>query len=469
MRPRVHPFLPRLERDERTLQIGAHPRRAVVLTGLSRAARRWLDRLDGSRDLAGVLREARSAGLPETTARDLLERLARSGVLDDAGGPAAPLPLHALDRMRPDLDALTLDGAGGDRPLRRRLESRVRVYGAGRVGAQVVALLASAGVGGIRVLDPDPVRPCDLTPGGLTWAEMGMTREEGAVAAARRLLRPMEERPDAGETAGPAGPSAGGPGTARGRTTSQAGSASGRGGRTAAGASERSGRTALATRRTRATTGATARAEATAGAGGRSGDAGRSRRPSGVPARAGRMSGQGDEFRDRGPVEVRAGGPYLGDGTERPDLVILTPVRPLDMVLVNELMALRIPHVLGSAFEGHGFAGPLVIPGQTACLHCLDLTRRDHDPGWPVVTARLGGYPPGEIACDVSSATAVAAAVAGHALRFLDGHPSGVTNGTTDITPERHWTHRTWAIHPHCPCIRNYPSPLTMVMSATCD
>ncbi|MFD2349018.1 hypothetical protein ACFSTC_05850 [Nonomuraea ferruginea] len=168
-------------------------------------------------------------------------------------------------------------------------------------------------------------------------------------------------------------------------------------------------------------------------------------------------------------VEVRAGGPYLGDGTERPDLVILTPVRPLDMVLVNELTALGIPHLLGSAFEGHGSAGPLVVPGQTACLHCLDLTRRDHDPAWPVVTAGLGGYPPGEIACDASLAASVAAAVAGHALNFLDGHASAVTNGTTDISPDRHWKHRSWTIHPQCRCIRTYPYPLTMVMSATCD
>ncbi|MEV4841142.1 thiamine biosynthesis protein ThiF [Nonomuraea sp. NPDC049486] len=434
MRPRVHPALPRVDRDERTLQLGAHPGRAVVLTGLSRAARRWLDRLDGVRDLAGALREARSAGLPEVAARDLLDQLGRSGVLDDAGGPALPLPLAELDRMRPDLDAMDLVGAapgGGRESLLRRARSRVRVYGAGRVGAQVVALLAAGGVGGIRVFDPEPTRPRDLVPGGLTWAEVGMPRQDGAVAVAARLAHPGEGGEVTEVARGGEGRDGPRPARSGGGKRSRAGDGEGR----AAGAGDGGGRAAGA------------------GAGGAA--AGQRRAVSGLGERA--------------VVEVRAGGPYLGDGTERPDLVILTPVRPLDMVLVNELTALGIPHLLGSAFEGHGSAGPLVVPGQTACLHCLDLTRRDHDPAWPLVTAGLGGYPPGEIACDASLAASVAAAVAGHALNFLDGHASAVTNGTTDISPDRHWKHRSWTIHPQCRCIRTYPYPLTMVMSATCD
>ena len=446
MRPRLHPAIARTNRDEQTLQLGAHPLRAVVLTGLSPAARRWLSGLDGSRDLAGALRAAHSAGLPEESARALLDRLARSGVLDDAGGPAIPLPLPVLDRMRPDLDAMDLSSSapgGGRESLRRRASARVRVYGAGRVGAQVVALLAAAGVGAVRVIDPDPVRRRDLTPGGLTWAEMGMTREQGAVAVAARLAPPGEgyaspvtraHRADAERPTRP--------GNGAARPTRDVGNSTGR----------------------------PVRAGNAQPVGGRGNGVGQ-------PTQT-RGRGNGAERRTRtewagrpseGVCEVRAGGPYLGDGTERPDLVILTPVRPLDMVLVNELMELRIPHLLGSGFEGHGIAGPLVVPGQTACLHCLDLTRRDHDPAWPVVTAELGGYPPGEIACDVSLAASVAAAVAGHALDYLDGHGSVVMNGTTDISPDRHWKHRSWSIHQDCRCIRNYPYPLTMVMSATCD
>jgi hypothetical protein len=167
----------------------------------------------------------------------------------------------------------------------------------------------------------------------------------------------------------------------------------------------------------------------------------------------------------RPTVEVLAGGTYLGDQSDRPDLVVIAPVTPLDGVLANELTALGIPHLLAAAFEGHGMVGPLVLPGRTACLHCLDLARRDSDPAWPIVTATVGGYPPGEIACDVTLATLVAAEAAGHALAHLDGKESAVTNGTMDVTPDWRWKRRSWQQHPHCRCMRNNPSPLTMVMS----
>ncbi|MGR6914763.1 hypothetical protein ACU635_10975 [[Actinomadura] parvosata] len=163
------------------------------------------------------------------------------------------------------------------------------------------------------------------------------------------------------------------------------------------------------------------------------------------------------------------GGTPLGDKSDLPDLVILAPVTPLDMMLVDDLTFLRIPHLLVSAFEGHGTVGPLVLPGDTACLHCLDLTRRDHDPRWPIVRARLGGYPPGEIACDVALSAVVAAQVVGHALAFLDGKEPSVTNGTMDVTPDWRWKRRSWKAHPQCRCMRNNPYSLRMVMAPDRD
>lgn len=191
--------------------------------------------------------------------------------------------------------------------------------------------------------------------------------------------------------------------------------------------------------------------------------------PAEVGSRWDGVEHEDDESVRRPSVNAMAGGPYLGDQSDRPDLVILAPVAPLDGVLVNELTALGIPHLLASAFEGHGTVGPLVLPGKTACLHCLDLTRRDRDPMWPIVTARLGGYPPGEIACDVTLAALVAAAVAGHALAYLDGRESAVTNGTMDVTPDWRWKRRSWTIHPQCRCMRNNPYSLRMVMSPNRD
>ncbi|MEV4189248.1 thiamine biosynthesis protein ThiF, partial [Streptosporangium canum] len=162
------------------------------------------------------------------------------------------------------------------------------------------------------------------------------------------------------------------------------------------------------------------------------------------------------------------GVPHLADGARRPDLAILAPVEPLDGLLVGELVAWKVPHLLVTAFEGSGSVGPMVLPGQSTCLQCLDLIRRDRDPGWPVVSARLGGFPAGEIACGTVMSTLVAAAAAGHALALLDGGEPSVTNGTMDVLPDWRWKRRSWSVHPQCRCFRNDMGSLTMVASATC-
>ncbi|MER7501842.1 ThiF family adenylyltransferase [Nonomuraea pusilla] len=476
MRPRVKPALRRILRDERTLQFGVHPLRAVVLTSLARPVRRWIESLDGTRDLAQAMREAAAAGLDEPAARALLDRLAARGVLHDASTSPEPLrdvPLAERDRLRPDLDALDLASTAPDgwiAGMARRRRARVRVYGAGRVGAQIVALLAASGVGDIRVFDHGPVRPRDITPGGLTWSELGLSRQDGAVAVARRLTSagsipppPTRHTPES---------------LPLGRRTADALPR----GRRTAGARAADQRPPDARAVNRVTSGARGVDRRTPGA--RASDLAAPAAP--LPRavlRPGTAAGPGSPrpttSRPSAPapatgaeeeswtcsVDVRAGGPYLGDGTHRPDLVVLAPVEPLDGLLVNELLELGIPHLLASAFEGHGSVGPLVLPGRTACLHCLDLARRDRDPGWAMVTARLGGFPPGEIACGTALATLVAAEAAGHALAHIDGQEPAVTNRTVDVMPDWHWKSEGWSNHPQCRCMRNNPYSLKMVMS----
>ncbi|YCK34586.1 ThiF family adenylyltransferase [Actinomadura sp. ATCC 39365] len=478
MRPRVKPALRRILRDEHTLQYGVHPLRAITLTGLTRSVRQWIEGLDGTRDLRRVMRDAAAAGLDEPCAQALLDYLATRGALHDAGPFPAPLrelSLAERDRLKPDLDALDLASntpEGGVELLRRRREAKVRVYGAGRVGAQVVALLAAGGVGDIRVIDPGPVRPGDITPGGLTWAEVGLSREEGAAAVARRLLSPPPKNvpsvPPPRDRTSPPRPG--------GRNATPAGDATGRPARSGP---TPSGDTTAQPRRSDGTTAQRRRPGVTPSGGTPVQPRRADVTPSGIAAARVSPATPPVPTVPPTPAEVSqdavpssnilAGAPHLGDGTARPDLAILAPVGPLDGVLVNELADFGIPHLLVSAFEGHGSVGPLVFPGETTCLHCLDLTRRDHDPAWPIVTARLGGYPPGEIACDATLATLVAAAATGQALAHLEGRATSVTNGTMDVMPDWCWKRRSWSGHPQCRCMRNNPYSLTMDMSPTSD
>ena len=121
-------------------------------------------------------------------------------------------------------------------------------------------------------------------------------------------------------------------------------------------------------------------------------------------------------------------------------------------------MRQRIPHLATSAEEAIGIVGPLVIPGRTACLRCLDLHRTDRDPAWPLILAQLGERESEPPACDAPLAAAVAAHAAAQALAFIDrpgeaAEAGATVNGTLELVlPTWQWRRRTWPPHPHCNC-----------------
>jgi bacteriocin biosynthesis cyclodehydratase domain-containing protein len=137
----------------------------------------------------------------------------------------------------------------------------------------------------------------------------------------------------------------------------------------------------------------------------------------------------------------------------RPDLAILIGRYPQE--LQADLMRGQIPHLAVSAGEAIGMVGPLVRPGRSACLRCLDLARADRDPAWPLILAQLTGREPDPPACDAPLAAAVAAQAAFQALAFIDraGPAAAVTNGTLELVlPGWQWRRRTWPPHPRCSC-----------------
>ncbi len=141
-----------------------------------------------------------------------------------------------------------------------------------------------------------------------------------------------------------------------------------------------------------------------------------------------------------------------------PDLTVL--IGQSDPELSAALMNDRIPHLMASANEAIGIVGPLVLPGRTACLRCLDMYRTDRDPAWPLILAQLAGRQPIPLACDAPLAAAVAAQAAFQALAFVDGAavPDAVANGTLELVlPAWQWRRRTWAPHQRCSCGANAP------------
>ncbi|MFI6285328.1 ThiF family adenylyltransferase [Streptomyces sp. NPDC051018] len=193
MHPTVKPALRRAWRERQTVQFGVTPAHAVSVGPVDTATGALLDMLDGTRGLPLLREEARALGLPDGHADALVRRLAAAGLIDDpkAGGPAADAlrtKTGALDRLRPDLASLSVvhpEPGGGIRRLAARRTARVRVMGAGRVGATVAALLSSSGVGEVEVLDGGCAEPWDVAPGGLPAEAVGERRD----SAARRLVR----------------------------------------------------------------------------------------------------------------------------------------------------------------------------------------------------------------------------------------------------------------------------------------
>jgi len=115
------------------------------------------------------------------------------------------------------------------------------------------------------------------------------------------------------------------------------------------------------------------------------------------------------------------------------------------------------PHLAAYVCETAGVIGPLVIPGRSPCLRCLDLTRTDRDPGWPELTAQLRApgrrAAVGRSACDVVLATAVAAHACLQALSYLDCGTCAAVGGTLHVElPEGGLRRRSWVSHPACGC-----------------
>ncbi|ONH33820.1 thiamine biosynthesis protein ThiF [Pseudofrankia asymbiotica] len=190
MRPVLKPGLRRLWRDGSTLQLGVDPSRALVLPGVTPGLVAALDALDGSRT------GTRPAADADQTTTALLGLLDEARLLDDAAPDDAeepPLPTLDRDRLRPDLAALSLATSrpgGAHQVLAGRRRARVRVRGAGRVGAHVATLLAAAGVGRVIVDDAGLAGPADVSPGGLGLDAIGRPRALAAMAALGRVTRP---------------------------------------------------------------------------------------------------------------------------------------------------------------------------------------------------------------------------------------------------------------------------------------
>ncbi|MFE0171555.1 TOMM precursor leader peptide-binding protein [Streptomyces sp. NPDC059002] len=216
MHPMLKPALRRGWRDLSTVQFGVAPAHALTLGPMDTATSSFLTLLDGTRGLPMLRAEAQRMGLPDGHVDKLLGELSRAGLLDDStgGGPAADSLRKrgtVMDRLRPDLASLSLLSPGPGEAIDKlaaRRAMRVRVQGAGRVGAALASVLAGAGVGRVDVMDGGQVEPWDVAPCGLPIESIGERRDTTARRFVRQWAPDRPPRPSRSAPVAPSSPGA---------------------------------------------------------------------------------------------------------------------------------------------------------------------------------------------------------------------------------------------------------------------
>ncbi len=139
------------------------------------------------------------------------------------------------------------------------------------------------------------------------------------------------------------------------------------------------------------------------------------------------------------------------------DLMVLTDQLVADPRVLRELHEARVAHLPVRIRDGVGLVGPMVLPGATACLNCVDLHRSDHDEAWPAVAAQLRDTVGTADRATVLATAALALGQIEEVIRAIRGQPDRPAPTTLSATLEfdvvaGSITSRHWPRHPRCRC-----------------
>ncbi|WP_407341540.1 ThiF family adenylyltransferase [Pengzhenrongella phosphoraccumulans] len=137
-----------------------------------------------------------------------------------------------------------------------------------------------------------------------------------------------------------------------------------------------------------------------------------------------------------------------------PDVMVLVEHGAADATRARILVSTSVVHLSVVVREADVLVGPLVVPGDSACLRCLDLHRADADDRWPVVSAQLAGALAPVGAGEESVLAAIGGALAaGQVLAHLDGTGARTRGAAFEVAlPDAVPRLREWPVHPECGC-----------------
>ena len=177
----------------------------------------------------------------------------------------------------------------------------------------------------------------------------------------------------------------------------------------------------------------------------------------------GDLGGARELLAQAGVLVVGAGSPV--------DVVLVVSRGEVDRDRLDPLVRRGTSHLVVRLVDGAALVGPFVVPGETACLRCIDAFVTIEDPDHVPVTNRYvratsrprhDGVP--DLADPVLAAMAVAWAVH-DVVAHLDGHRPSTWSRTLlfDRDPSRR-REQNWSRHPECGCCWSAHTPLSGTM-----
>lgn len=151
-------------------------------------------------------------------------------------------------------------------------------------------------------------------------------------------------------------------------------------------------------------------------------------------------------------AELRASGQEVCrlEGPDDGPCLVVADGQEVDRMVTDRLVRRRRHHLVLRVDDLHAAVGPFVRPGESPCLHCLDLARVQQDPRWPHLVVSAWHSPPAEDPLLLRWAALTAAAqVIGELRGFsvdtmgrtLELHLDGLCLRSTPVR-----------FHPDCPC-----------------
>ncbi|MGW8566904.1 ThiF family adenylyltransferase [Isoptericola sp. NPDC055881] len=138
-----------------------------------------------------------------------------------------------------------------------------------------------------------------------------------------------------------------------------------------------------------------------------------------------------------------------------PDVVVVVESHAVRPERYERLLGTAVPHLPVVLREADVLVGPLVLPGRSACVGCVDRHAADADLAWPHVVADLGRRPSWDVAHETTLAASAAALAAGQVLALLDGAAPAAVGRVLEVAlPEAMPRAREVAPHAGCGCTR---------------